>query len=160
MLFSGTIRDNLLLARPEASEAELVAAARLANIHDHIRSLPEGYDTELGERGARLSGGQRQRLAIARAVLKDAPILLLDEPTSALDAGTEEEVRAALARLMRHRTTVIVTHRLPLIREADFIVVMERGRIVQTGRHEELIGKAGPYRELVLLHLEKGAVGS
>jgi ABC-type multidrug transport system fused ATPase/permease subunit len=160
MLFSGTIRDNLLLARPGASEAELVDAARHANIHDYIRSLPEGYDTEIGERGVRLSGGQRQRLAIARAVLKNAPILLLDEPTSALDASTEEEVRAALARLMRHRTTIIVTHRMSLIRDADFIVVMEQGHVVQTGRHEELVVKAGPYRELSLLHLEKGAVGS
>lgn len=147
-LFSGTIRDNLALARPGAAEEELVQAAVRANIHDFILTLPNGYDTEVGERGVYLSGGQRQRLAIARALLKDAPILLLDEATSSLDTETEHQVKQALNCLMAQRTTVVIAHRLSTIRDADLIVVLDKGRIVQMGRHEELAKRCGVYRNL------------
>ncbi|TLS49386.1 ABC transporter ATP-binding protein [Paenibacillus antri] len=147
-LFSGTVRDNLLLARPGVTEAAMIDAARSANIHDFIVSLPNGYDTEIGERGMKLSGGQKQRLAIARAILKDAPILLLDEATSALDGETEHQVQEALQRLMQDRTTLVIAHRLSTVRNADFIVVLDQGRIAESGTHEELLRKRGTYREL------------
>ncbi|MDQ0115557.1 ABC transporter ATP-binding protein [Paenibacillus harenae] len=147
-LFSGTIRDNLLLARPDATRREIEHAAKQAYIHDYILSLPDRYETEVGERGITLSGGQRQRMAIARAILRDAPILLLDEATSALDSETEFLVQRALDGLMEGRTTIIIAHRLSTVRHADLIVVLDRGAIVQTGRHEELAGRAGPYREM------------
>lgn len=147
-LFSGTIRDNLLIARPEATGREIEKAAIHASIHDYIMSLSNGYDTEIGERGILLSGGQRQRIAIARAVLKDAPILLLDEATASLDSETEHLVKQSLDRLMSGRTTVIIAHRLSTIRHADMIVVMDKGAIVQTGTHEELSLRPGMYRKL------------
>lgn len=147
-LFSGTIKDNLMIARPLATEEEMINAAVHANIHDHIMTLPNGYETEVGERGAKLSGGQRQRLAIARAILKDAPILLLDEATSALDSETEHLVKEALARLMINRTTIMIAHRLSTIQHADLIVVMDQGEVVQKGTHEELIRQSGMYRRL------------
>ncbi|MFC0216447.1 ABC transporter ATP-binding protein [Paenibacillus chartarius] len=153
-LFGGTVKDNLLLARPDASEEELQAAAEAANLHDVIKALPDGYDTEIGEGGVKLSGGQRQRLAIARAMLKNAPILLLDEATSALDPQTERELKEAMQRLMSGRTTILIAHRLSTVQSADRIIVLEHGRIVQDGRHEELIAVEGPYRQLhgTLLH--------
>ncbi|MFP3123380.1 ABC transporter ATP-binding protein/permease [Ectobacillus funiculus] len=147
-LFGGTIRDNLLLVRDGIIEAEMVHAAAVASIHDFITSLPNGYDTEIGERGIKLSGGQKQRIAIARAVLKDAPILLLDEATSALDSQTEQQVKEALDRLMINRTTLVIAHRLSTIQNADLIIVMDEGKIVQTGRHEELMTQDGLYRNL------------
>ncbi|WP_224771230.1 ABC transporter ATP-binding protein [Metabacillus idriensis] len=151
-LFSGTIKDNLLLARPNISILELVTAAKQANIHDFIMTLPNQYDTEVGERGVRLSGGQKQRLSIARAILKKAPILLLDEATSALDSESEQFVKEALTAI-KNKTTLIIAHRLSTIQHADLIVVMDEGKIVQMGRHEELVTQDGLYKKLSHLQL-------
>ncbi len=148
-LFHGTIEDNLRLGRPDASEAELVAAARAANAHDFIEALPDGYQTVIGERGARLSGGQRQRIAIARALLRDAPILVLDEALSSVDAENEAVIQQALDRLMAGRTTLILAHRLSSVIDADRILVLEDGAVVQSGSHAELIAQDGPYRRLM-----------
>ncbi len=153
VLFATSVRDNIAYGRPEADEAAIVAAAQAANAHDFILDLPQGYDTIVGERGGTLSGGQRQRIAIARALLRDAPILILDEPTAALDAASEEAVMSALERLMRGRTTFIVAHRLSTVRAADLIVVMEKGQIVEQGTHEELLRRGGHYAHLVGLQL-------
>jgi ATP-binding cassette, subfamily C, bacterial CydC len=147
-LFNASIRDNLLLARPEAGEAEMVEAARRAQIHEFVESLPEGYDTFAGELGHRLSGGQRQRLAIARALLKSAPILVLDEPTADLDALTEKAVMNTLLPLMQGRTTLLITHRLTALEAVDEILVLDHGRIVERGRHQDLLANAGPYRRM------------
>jgi ATP-binding cassette, subfamily B, bacterial len=147
-LFAGTIRENLLLARPGVPETKMMSAAKSACIHDFICSLPNGYDTEIGERGLKLSGGQKQRIAIARAILKDAPILLLDEATSALDNDTEFHVQKALDLLMKDRTTIVIAHRLSTIQHADVIMVMDEGEIVQTGTHGELMKQNGLYRKL------------
>ncbi|KPV39328.1 ABC transporter ATP-binding protein [Alicyclobacillus ferrooxydans] len=147
-LFSGTVRQNLLYGNPNASELAMVRAAKDANMHDFILSLPEGYDTEIGERGMRLSGGQKQRIAIARAILKDAPILLLDEATSALDMETEYAVKQALDRLMKNRTTIVVAHRLTTIHHADLIVVLDKGRVVEQGQHHELLRNNELYARL------------
>ncbi len=147
-LFDDTIRANIAYARPDAGQAEIQAAAEAAAAHDFITALPQGYDTQVGEAGARLSGGQRQRIAIARAFLKDAPILLLDEATSALDTESEAQVQAALARLMAGRTTMLIAHRLSTVRGADRIYVIDRGRVVETGDHDSLIGERGLYARL------------
>ncbi|PEJ58446.1 ABC transporter permease [Bacillus sp. AFS002410] len=147
-LFGGTIRENLLIARPNITEEEMIHAAILSKIHDYILTLPNGYNTEIGERGMKLSGGQKQRLAIARAILKNSPILLLDEATSALDGETEREVKESLDFLTHNRTTLVIAHRLSTIENADMIVVIEGGKIVQTGKHYELISVDGPYRKL------------
>jgi ATP-binding cassette subfamily C protein CydD len=147
-LFPGTVADNLRIARPEAGLDELVDAARAANAHDFIQALPEGYDTEVGERGALLSGGQRQRIAIARALLKDAPILVLDEATSSVDAASEQAIQDALERLFRSRTTLVIAHRLSTIRKADRILVLDGGRVVEEGRHEALLADGRRYARL------------
>lgn len=147
-LFNGSIRDNLLIGTAKTSKKALEQAAESAAIHSFITSLPKGYRTEIGERGIKLSGGQKQRLAIARAILKDAPILLLDEATSALDGGTERQVKEALDKLMAGRTTFIIAHRLSTIQNADIIIVMKNGRIVEQGRHDELIQAGGLYADL------------
>ncbi|MDI6907117.1 MAG: thiol reductant ABC exporter subunit CydC [Thermoanaerobacterales bacterium] len=147
-LFNATIRENLLIARPGAGEEEIVAATRAARIHDFIEGLPLGYDTCVGDRGLKLSGGQRQRLAIARAILKDAPVLLLDEPTASLDAVTEREVMETVRRLTAGRTTLLITHRLAGLNLADEILVLDRGRVVERGRHEELLRQGGLYRQM------------
>ena len=148
-LFYGTVRENLLFGRPEAGEAEMVAAAQAANAHEFIMELAQGYDTLIGERGVKLSGGQKQRLSIARAILKDAPILILDEATSSVDTGTELLIQQALERLMQGRTTLIIAHRLSTVRNADQIVVLEDKSIREMGTHEELINlKDGLYRKL------------
>jgi subfamily B ATP-binding cassette protein MsbA len=148
VLFNDTVRYNITYGRPDATDKEVEDAARIAFAHDFIMELPEGYDTVIGERGIFLSGGQRQRLAIARAVLTDSPVLILDEATSALDAESERLVQKALSNLIQNRTTVVIAHRLSTIRRADLIVVMEKGRIVETGKHTELLSKGGLYRRL------------
>jgi ATP-binding cassette subfamily B protein len=148
-LFDGTIADNLRLGRHDASDANMVAAATAANIHDFIAALPDGYATRIGERGATLSGGQRQRIAIARALLRDAPILLLDEALSAVDAQNEAIIQQALDRLMQGRTTLILAHRLSSVIRADRILVLDQGRVVESGTHAELIVRSGAYRRLM-----------
>ncbi|TLS35563.1 ABC transporter ATP-binding protein [Pseudalkalibacillus caeni] len=147
-LFAGTVKDNLSLARPGVTEKEMIKAAKSADIYNFIMTLPEGFDTEIGERGIKLSGGQKQRIAIARAILKDAPILLLDEATSALDSKTESNIKNALDLLKEGRTTIIIAHRLSTIKKADLIVVMDEGRIIQMGRHAELLLQGGLYKQL------------
>lgn len=147
-LFTGTIRENLLLANPQTTEKGLVTAARAAHIHDFILSLPHGYETKIGEKGVTLSGGQKQRIAIARAILKNAPILLLDEATSALDNETEYLVKEALQGIMKNRTTIVIAHRLSTIQNVDSIVVIDKGKLIQSGKHEELIHQPGLYRDL------------
>jgi ATP-binding cassette subfamily B protein len=148
VLFGASARDNIRYGRPEASDADIESAAQAAEADGFIRALPQGYDSFLGERGTRLSGGQRQRMAIARAILKDPPVLLLDEATSALDTESERLVQAALERLMASRTTLIVAHRLSTVLKADRIVVFERGRIVATGSHAQLLQDCPLYARL------------
>ena len=143
-LFHGTVRENILFGNPDATEEEMVRAAQIANAEEFIARLPDGYDTLIGERGVKLSGGQKQRLAIARAVLKDAPILILDEATSSVDTETEMLIQQALERLMVGRTTLIIAHRLSTIRNADKIVVLEGKRIVEQGTHAELMARRRP----------------
>jgi len=158
-LFNDTLRNNILLARPGATEAELAAAVERAALGEFVAALPEGLDTVVGERGAQLSGGQRQRVAIARAFLKDAPILILDEATSHLDAVSEQAVRGALALLARNRTTVVIAHRLSTVRDAQLILVLEDGRLVESGSHRELLDKGGLYAHLISRQLA-GASGA
>jgi ABC-type multidrug transport system fused ATPase/permease subunit len=148
LLFSGTIAENIRYGRLDATDDEVRAAATAANAHEFICRLPNGYDTELGERGVQLSGGERQRIAVARAFLKDAPILILDEPTSSIDSKTEAVILDALDRLMVGRTTFMIAHRLSTVRRADVILVLDRGRLVERGTHDDLLRRNGLYKQL------------
>jgi subfamily B ATP-binding cassette protein MsbA len=154
ILFHNTIRNNIAVGRPGATDAEIETAARHAYAHDFILEKPQGYETIIGEKGIALSGGQRQRLSIARAILRDAPILVLDEATSEMDAEGERAIQTALEELMRGRTTICIAHRLSTIQKADLIVVMENGRIVETGTHAGLIQSRGVYCKLYELQFE------
>jgi ATP-binding cassette subfamily B protein len=147
-LFHASIRENLLYARPEATQAQVVAAARTAHIHDFIESLPDGYDTVVGERGHRLSGGEKQRIAIARVILKDPRIVILDEATSSLDSVSEQMIQAALRPLFAGRTSFVIAHRLSTVLAADRIMVLDRGRLVGSGTHDELLDRVALYRTL------------
>ena len=159
-LFNASIRDNLRLGKINASDGEIEEAALQANAHDFITAFPDGYDTKVGERGMQLSGGQRQRIAIARALLKNAPVLILDEATSHLDAVNERQVRQALEALMAGRTTVVIAHRLSTIRDADRIVVLDDGHAVEQGSHHELLARHGLYAQLVSTQLLGAAAGT
>ncbi|WP_204114955.1 ABC transporter transmembrane domain-containing protein [Shimia biformata] len=156
VIFAASARENIRFGRPEASDAEVEAAARAAAAHDFIAALPEGYDSFVGERGVMLSGGQKQRIAIARAILRDAPVLLLDEATSALDAESERAVQAAVEELSQGRTTIIVAHRLATVKKADRIIVLEGGRIVAQGTHDDLVAEGGLYARLARLQFTDG----
>jgi len=153
-LFHGTVEENLRMARPDATVEEVEAACRAANAHDFITALPDGYATLVGERGARLSGGERQRIAIARALLKDAPVLILDEATSSVDGASEAAIQEALANLSRGRTTIVVAHRLSALMHSDRVVVLDGGRVVEAGRPSELLARGGHYAELVRVQVE------
>ena len=155
VLFAANAWENIRYGRPEASDEEVRAAAEVASALEFLERLPEGLDTFLGEQGVRLSGGQRQRLALARAILRDPAVLLLDEATSALDAESERAVQQALDRLMAGRTTIVIAHRLATVLKADRIVVLDHGRIVETGRHAELIRAGGLYARLAALQFDQ-----
>jgi ATP-binding cassette, subfamily B, bacterial len=160
VIFSADAMENIRYGRPQASDEDVLAAARAAFAHDFISALPEGYKTFLGERGVRLSGGQRQRISIARAILKNPPLLLLDEATSALDAESERMVQAALESAMKGRTTLVIAHRLATVQRADRIIVMEAGEIVETGTHSQLSASGGLYARLAALQFEQAEIMS
>ena len=156
-LFNGTIAENIAYARPNATPQEIAEAAKTAGIFDDISQMPQGFDTEVGERGIRLSGGQKQRIAIARAVLRNAPILILDEATASVDMQTEAQIQAAIQSLSGSRTVIAIAHRLSTIRNADLILVLQDGKIVQRGTHDSLVTQPGVYRELCKVQ-EKSAL--
>ena len=148
ILFNDTVFNNIAFGMPNVSEEEVMEAARVANAHEFIEKMPEGYQTNIGDRGTKLSGGQRQRLSIARAILRNPPILIMDEATSALDTESERLVQDALAKVMSHRTSIVIAHRLSTIKFADEIIVLQKGEIVERGNHDELIKLDGIYRKL------------
>ena len=154
VVFAASARENIRFGRPDASDTEVERAAELAHASEFIRRLPGGFESQLGERGVTLSGGQRQRIAIARAILRDAPLLLLDEATSSLDAESETLVQTALEELMRHRTTLVIAHRLATVLSCDRIMVMDQGRIVEQGTHAALVAAGGLYARLARLQFE------
>jgi len=148
-LFEDTIANNIRFGRPEASMDEVIEAAKKAACHDFIMALPEGYDTVIGEGGATLSGGEKQRIAIARAIMKDAPIIILDEATANVDPENEKELTEAIENLTKQKTIIMIAHRLKTVRNADQILVVDKGRIVQKGRHEELMRQKGIYKNFI-----------
>jgi ATP-binding cassette subfamily B protein len=154
-LFRASVRDNIAFGKPGASEAEIVAAAKAAQAHDFIMTFQDKYDTEVGEQGLKLSGGERQRIAIARALIKNAPIILLDEATAALDAESERHVQTAIAELCKGRTTIVIAHRLSTIMHADRILVIEGGDVVEAGRHDDLLRKGGRYALFYQLQIQQ-----
>lgn len=149
ILFNDTIKNNIMLGVENATDEEILEASKIANAYEFIKDLPDGFDTNIGDGGGKLSGGQKQRLSIARAVLKNPPIMILDEATSALDTESERAVQVALENMMRNRTSIVIAHRLSTIKNADVIIVMKKGRIVEQGNHEELLSKQGMYKKLV-----------
>ena len=152
LVFDGTVRENIAYGRDDAGVSEIVAAAKAADAHDFVERLPEGYETNIGQKGRLLSGGQRQRIAIARAMVREAPILILDEPTTGLDAGSAERIMEPLRRLMSGRATIVISHNLMTVRDATTILVLDRGRIVERGSHSELMLEGGAYERLYRLH--------
>jgi len=160
VLFNDTVRNNIAYGQPDVPMERIEAAAKAALAHDFILRMPEGYDTEIGERGARLSGGERQRLAIARAILKNAPLLVLDEATSSLDTESEAAVQAALANLMQGRTVLVIAHRLSTVRRADRIAVLERGSLTELGSHDELMTLGGTYHRLYNMQFGEDGFGA
>jgi subfamily B ATP-binding cassette protein MsbA len=156
LLFNDTVRNNIAYGRPDIPKEEVVKAAKMADAHNFIVKLPQSYDTVIGEQGVRLSGGQRQRISIARALLKNAPILILDEATSSLDTESEREVQAALDRLMEKRTVLVIAHRLSTVRNVDRILVLSDGEIIEEGVHRELMAKGGEYKKLYELQFQDG----
>ena len=155
-LFSGTPSQNIGYGKSDATQDEIISAAKAAYAHDFIMALPEGYYTDIGEQGTTLSGGQRQRLAIARAILRDAPILLLDEATSALDSESEQAVQKAFEKASQNRTTLVIAHRLSTVLKADRIIVLEDGKIAEIGSHAQLVKKGGLYARLAKIQFEQG----
>lgn len=149
ILFNDTVRNNIILGKPDASDEEIIDALKVANAWEFVKDLPQQLETNIGDSGNKLSGGQKQRLSIARAVLKNPPLMILDEATSALDTESEKLVQKALENMMKNRTSVVIAHRLSTIQNADNIVVMQRGEIVEQGKHQELIAKNGTYKKLV-----------
>jgi ATP-binding cassette, subfamily B, bacterial len=159
VVFSSSAMENIRYGRPNASDADVIAAAQAAHADEFLRRLPDGYNTFLGERGVRLSGGQRQRIAIARAILKNAPLLLLDEATSALDTESERAVQAALERAMQGRTTLVIAHRLSTVVHADRIAVLDQGQLVDIGTHHELLGRCDLYARLAQAQFDTADAG-
>lgn len=150
-MFNGSIKDNIRLGKLDATDEEIIEALKIANAYEFVKDLPEGIATNIGDSGNKLSGGQKQRLSIARAVLKNPPIMILDEATSALDTESEKFVQVALENMMQNRTSVVIAHRLSTIQKADVIVVMHKGEIVEQGTHDELLAKNGTYSKLVAM---------